>query len=154
MNNEMDIVLGWDDEIEKDGQDFVLLPEGDYNFKVTGFMRKQHNGSAKLPPCPKAELDIELSDDKGNSTVVKHSLFLHSRTEGLLSAFFIAIGQKKHGEKVRMNWNAVIGSTGRCKVAVREWTNDKGEKRQSNEIKKFYEPAAPAKFVPGQFGAG
>ena len=31
--------FGWDDEIKNDGPDFVLLPEGDYLFTVTGFER-------------------------------------------------------------------------------------------------------------------
>ena len=38
-----------------------------------------------------------------------------------------------------MNWNAVIGSKGRCKVKVRNWTSNNGNPMQSNEIAKFYE---------------
>ena len=29
--------LGWDDEIEQDGGDFILLDEGEYAFTVTKF---------------------------------------------------------------------------------------------------------------------
>jgi hypothetical protein len=127
--------LGWDDQIENDGSDFVLLPEGDYNFEVVSFERGRHNGSDKLPPCNKATVNIKVKGAEGE-TVIKHNLFLHSKTEGMLCAFFTAIGQRKHGEKVTMNWNAVPGSVGRCKVGIKKY-----EGKEYNEIKKFYEPA-------------
>ena len=53
-----------------------------------------------------------------------------------------------------MNWSKVVGSKGRCKVGVREWVSDRdGEKKQSNEIKRFYEPVEkPAQgFKAGEF---
>ncbi len=126
--------LGWDDQIENDGPEFVLLPEGDYNFEVVSFERGRHNGSEKLPPCNKAAVYIKIQGEEGE-TVIKHNLFLHSKTEGMLCAFFTAIGQRKHGEKVTMNWNAVPGSVGRCKVGIKKY-----EGKDYNEIKKFYEP--------------
>lgn len=32
----------WDSAIEKDGEEFVLLPEGKYDFEVTGFERQRY----------------------------------------------------------------------------------------------------------------
>ena len=32
-------VMGWDDVLENDGQEFIVLPEGDYTYTVTGFER-------------------------------------------------------------------------------------------------------------------
>lgn len=133
--------LDWEDQIERES-DFILAPAGDYDFVVTGVERARHEGSEKLPPCNKAIVSIKISTPEGD-VIIKHNLFLHTKTEGMLSAFFIGIGQKKHGEPLRMNWQTVPGSTGRCKVGIREWTNNNGEKIQSNEIKKFYEPTAP-----------
>lgn len=144
--------LGWDDEISKESE-FTLLPEGDYNFAVVKFNRGRHNGSAKLPACNKAELELSVDDGKGNTGTVYHNLFLHTKTEGMLSAFFVSIGQKKHGEPLKMNWNAVPGAKGRCKIFIDKWTNDRGEEFQSNKIKKFYEPqvnSAPT-FQAGKF---
>ena len=31
--------IGWEDEIENDGTQWVLLPEGDYRFQVESFER-------------------------------------------------------------------------------------------------------------------
>ncbi len=140
MSEVIERELSWDDQIQNDGPKFVILPEGDYDFEVIGFERARHQGSENLPPCNKAILTIKISGADGQSTQIKHNLFLHSKTEGLLCAFFTAIGQRKKGEKITMNWNAVPGSHGRCKVRIHEWTNQKnGEKMKRNEISKFYE---------------
>lgn len=153
MSDAMERELGWNDTIEKDS-DFILLPEGDYDFKVTKFERGRHQGSEKLPPCNKAILTLEIDSPEGTVSIT-HNLFLHSKTESMLSAFFTAIGQKKKGEKVTMNWNAVIGATGRCKVYQDSWKGDDGVERKSNKIKKFYESTNTASqqktFTAGRF---
>lgn len=141
--------LGWDDVIENDSPEFVILPEGDYDFEVIDFERGRHNGSEKLPPCNKAIVHIRIEGKEGVTTI-KHNLFLHTITEGMLCAFFTGIGQRQKGEQLRMNWNAVVGSKGRCKVGTRKWTNDEGKEMIFNEIKKFYEPEAKG-FTPGKF---
>ena len=58
---DLDRELDWNDTIEKDGDEFVLLPEGDYDFEVISFERGRHPGSEKLPPCNKATLSIKLT---------------------------------------------------------------------------------------------
>lgn len=150
--NDIGTELGWDDTIEKESADFILLPEGDYQFTVKSFERARHPGSDKLPPCNKAIIFCEIKDALGTVSISKQ-LFLHTKTEGLLSSFFSSIGQKKKGEKLQMNWASVIGATGRCKVGIRDWVSEKGETMHSNEIKRFYpndEPSAPT-FQAGGF---
>ena len=124
--------------MNRNDNEFQILPDGDYNFTVTGFERGRHQGSAKLPPCNKAIITLNVADGKGNQGTIKHNLFLHTKTEGMLCAFFTAIGQRKHGEKMRMNWSAVVGATGRCKIGIHEYTSTKtGEVLKSNKIKKI-----------------
>lgn len=166
-NQQQDRELGWDDVIQNDGFEVKpVFPEGDYKFIIVNHEKKRYEPSeyAKLPPCPMAELQVRLLSPEHGTTDVTHRLYLHTMTEGFLSQFFAAIGQKRKGEKFRMNWDEVNGSEGMCKVGIREWTNDKGERREANEIIQFY-PAeeiatkAPARaqqpakkeFVPGQF---
>ncbi len=137
MNN-MERELGWDDEIQKDGGgDFVLLPAGDYNFTVTKFERARFAGSEKMPPCNQAKLEITVHSPEHGDVVVFHNLFLHSKTEGLLSNFFAGIGLKKKGEPLKMNWPAVLGRKGRLKLEIRNYTYN-GEPRSNNQIKNFY----------------
>lgn len=149
MNQERE--LSWDDPIENDGLEFVVLSEGDYDFEVIEFERGRHPGSDKLPPCNKAVIHIRVEGKEGVS-VIRHNLFLHTKTEGMLCAFFNAIGQRAKGERITMNWNAVVGSKGKAKVGIRKWTNDEGKEMVFNEIKKFYEPEAQQTvFKPGTF---
>jgi len=145
----IDRELGWEEVIERDSP--PLLPEDDYSFTVTQFARERHNGSEKLPPCNKAVVSL-LIDSPLGKTVIKHNLFLHSKTEGFLCSFFAAIGQRKKGERATMNWNAVVGATGRAHIYVDTWTKDNGDVVESNKVKKFLEPAEPVKgFEPGRF---
>jgi hypothetical protein len=145
MNQERE--LGWDDEIEKDGSDFVLLPEGDYHFTVKKFERARYAGGDKIPACNQAKLELSIHSPEHGDQTVFHNLFLHTKTEGLLSNFFAGIGQKKKGEKLRMNWNAVIGSKGKCKLTVNKYMS-KGEERANNQVKTFY--AYEEAFPQGQ----
>ena len=140
--------LGWDDSIQKDPSEFITLPEGDYDFTVESFDRGRHNGSDKLPPCNKAILKIRITAPEGD-VIITHNLFLHTITEGMLSAFFESIGQKKKGETIRMNWGAVPGAKGRLKLGIRHYQKE-GENRTINEIKKFYPKEAP-KYKAGSF---
>lgn len=141
--------LGWDDEISREGGEFLLLPEGDYNFVVESYERARHPGSDKLPACNKAILHLRVTAPEGEIHL-EHNLFLHQRTEGFLSEFFTSIGLKKPGEPLRMNWNQVLGCTGRLKLGVHTWRTKDGEERKSNQVKKFY-PKAASNFTPGKF---
>lgn len=151
MNNERE--LNWDDQIENEGQEFVLFPEGSYDFEVTAFERTRYNGGDKIPPCNQATLTVKITAPDGKSTSLKSNLLLHSKVEWKLCEFFTSIGQRKKGEKVSMNWNAVIGSRGRCEVGVRNWKKDDGTPMQNNEIKKYLEPVEGQQTGP-QWKAG
>lgn len=146
--------LGWDDEISNDGTGaFEGVPPGTYPFEIVDLRRGQHQAKAggKLPNCPKAELKVRIRLPNGDQTDIGHNLFLHSRCEGMLCQFFLAIGHRKHGEPLRPDWSRVVGSQGWCKVTIRDWTNSNGDKRQSNDIKSFLDPdkAPQGQAFPG-----
>lgn len=146
--------FGWDDTISNDSPEFVLLEPGEYEFWVAGFERARFNGSAKLPPCNQAIVEVKIMSPEGVEVTIKHSLFLHSKCEGLLCAFFTSIGQRKHGEPLKMNWPQIVQSSGFCKVGVREYTNKQGEQRKANFIERFLEPNpgdSTPKWTAGKF---
>ncbi|MCC9692957.1 hypothetical protein HK253_00735 [Streptococcus agalactiae] len=126
-NNNFEREFGWDDTIQEDAKEFIKLQPGDYVFTVTDFERARHTPNpqnpGKLPACNKAVISLEIETDEGVASL-KHNLFLHSSTEGMLSAFFGAIGQKKHGEPLKMNWNTVVGATGVCSVKNRTYNDN------------------------------
>lgn len=152
MNNEFERELGWDDTIIKEGEEFPLIPEGDYEFIVEKFERSRFNGSAKMPPCNQAKLTIKVFNSQVETHII-HTLLLHTKTEWALSQFFTSIGQKRKGEPLRMDWNRVFGASGKCEVIVNEYTDKNGVKRKNNRIYKFLEPTA-AQPMMGQYTAG
>ena len=113
--------MDWDDAIENDGQEFIILPEGDYNFTVTDFERGRF---------PKTEDGIAS---------IRTDLILNRVVEFRISAFFRCIGQKKHGERLVMDWNKVVGSRGRAHFKPRTYTDRDGNERQANDVDRFYD---------------
>ena len=143
MTNKKDTnIFDWDSAIEDDGQGFVLLEEGDYDFTVTGFERGQHNGSAKVPPCPKALLTLSVETPTGVAEI-KENLILYKTMEWKLSSFFRSIGMKKHGERLVMDWGRVLGAQGRAHIIQREYVGNDGTTKKTNGVGYFMD------FIPG-----
>lgn len=136
--------FSWDDMINNEST-FTLVEEGDYDFKVMKVERGRHGGSAKLPACPKVTLTLAILDDSGSElTSLTHNIYMHSSVEGLISAFLLSVGLKKHGEPVRLTeFEKAPGRVGKCHVYKDKWTNDRGEEKENNKIKYFLD-AAPA----------
>lgn len=153
MNNDFERELGWDDTISKEGEDFPLLPAGDYDFIVEKFERGRFNGSTKMPACNQAKLTLKVFNTMMETHIVE-TLMLHTKTEWKLSQFFTSIGQKKKGEPLRMDWNRVIGASGKCKVIVNTYKNNNGQDKTNNRIDKFYaheEVKQANSYTPGSF---
>jgi len=144
MAEKLDRELSWDDTVDANADEFTLLEPGEYDFQVLGFERARFPGSPKLPPCPQAKVKLLI-----NGVKMEHNLFLHSKCEGLICAFFKAIGARKSGERLQMDWNKIAGATGRCQVGIRKWTGKDGTEKESNDISKFM-PAEEVASVPVQ----
>ena len=134
--NENNMIMDWNDSIESDGTEYILLPEGDYNFEVINFERGRFPGSAKIPACNKASIVVQVNTKDGVATV-KFDLLLYRTLEWRISGFFRSIGQKKHGEKLTMDWNKVVGSKGRAHFKQRTYVNNQGEEKSINDIAYF-----------------
>ena len=129
-------MMDWNDTIESDGLEFVLLPDGEYNFAVTNFERGRFPGGPKIPACNKATITVQV-DSKEGVAIVKLDLFLYRSLEWRISGFFRCIGQKIHGEKLTMDWSKVIGSKGRAYFKQRTYTDNQGEERTINDLDRF-----------------
>lgn len=128
--------LDWNDEISGESSATSTLIDGEYNFTVKNMRRERFNGSDKLDPCNKAVLTLEVETEKGNVNVTT-DLMLSKRLEFKLVQFFTSIGQMKPGEKMRMNWNAVVGSKGRALFKPRTFTNRFGTDTTVNAVEKY-----------------
>jgi hypothetical protein len=136
IENNKDLLIDWDDTIETDGQEFILLPDGEYNYKVTNFERGRFPGGPKVPACNKAIITLQVETPEGIA-IVKFDLLLYRTLEWRISDFFRSIGQKKHGEKLTMDWNKVIGARGRAYFKQRSYTTQYGDERKTNDVDKF-----------------
>ena len=130
--------LDWDSVIENDGQEFIILPEGDYVFTVVDFERGRFPGSAKIQPCNKAVLTLRVDTPDGVANI-RTDLILSKLLEWRLSAFFRCIGQKKQGERLVMNWGKVIGSRGYAHFKPRTYIDKDGNEKTANDVDKFYD---------------
>lgn len=136
------IEYSWDDEILNESGEFTLLPDGDYDFTIKKVERARHGGSDKIPPCNMAKITFIIwgAEDK---TEITENFYLCNKFEWKLSALFLAIGMKKHGEPLKMNWNAVPESKGKCRVCIdtyykKDDDRTKPPQNKSNKIKKLY----------------
>lgn len=134
QNFQQDHELSWDDTIQNDSTDPVVLEPGDYIFEVEKFERARYTPgpSSKLPACNMAKLTLKIASEKGTAIVI-NNLYLHTSTEGLLSAFFASIGQKVKGAPLQMNWNMVTGAKGAVKIKNRTYKDN-----TYNDVDRFY----------------
>ena len=131
---------GWDDEIQNEAS-FLVLEPGIYRFKITGFTRERYSGGEKIPPCNRANLEMTVYDKEGRSTTIKESLFLIERMEWKLSQFFLGLGLKKHGEKVKMQFDKILGREGMCHVIKQTYVSkNDGQERETNRIDEYLDP--------------
>lgn len=140
-NYQQEHELDWDGEIRQDAQEFVLLPNGDYEFTIESVERARFSGSEKMPACNMAKVKLLFNTQQGSAYIV-HQLLLHTKVEWKLSEFFASIGLKKKDQPLKMTWN-IVGYKGKCKIGRREYKGN-----QYNEIKKFY--SAEENSLPNQ----
>ena len=129
-----DVNFGWNDFIADDGneqEELIVLPEGDYDFKVVEFTRAKSKAGANM-----AKLMYRVETDKGTALIHEY-IVLTSKQEWKISAFFRCIGQKKRGERVAMDWSKVQGATGRAHVIVEPYTKADGSEGKSNKVSRY-----------------
>lgn len=132
-----DGALDWNSTIEAESS-FIVLPEGDYPFTIEKMERSRHNGSEKIPACPKAIVHFAVTAPDGKVVHVQENYLLHTKMEWKLSELFAAIGMKAKGEKAQMQWNNIIGKSGVCKLMINEYEDKNGNERENNKIDKLY----------------
>ena len=159
MANTEEKILGWDDEIQNDGEysgeETTVLPDGKYPFEVIKTEQAWYDGSAKIPACNMAKVFLRIDGGELGKALCVENIYLLERLEWKAAAFLRSIGLKKHGEPIA--WRQLVhcdGETGRCQIYVDEYVGKDGTKKQSNKIKNFFdkEEQAPKKaYKKGDF---
>ena len=129
--------FGWDDEITEEGSPFELFPDGDYEFTISKVERARYEGSQKMPPCNMAKVTFTIWGADRSIDVIEN-FYLNTKNEWKISALYLAIGLKRHGEPVKMQWGAVAGRRSKCNLEINNYKDKNGNPAQNNRIKKFY----------------
>ena len=124
--------FNWDGTIEVESGEFILLPEGEYDFRVTQLDKTTSNKTS----APMAVVHLRIEHD-GGETTLKDYLVLSRQAEWKLCSFFRAIGLKKSGEPFVMNWNLVEGRSGRAKIKQEKYSKKDGGEGISNKVDSY-----------------
>lgn len=153
MTQDINDIIGWDQPLPDVQQDEALILEpGIYTFEVKSYERKIFGDSSKMAGIPYAEMKLMLFADNGVG-FAKVNFPMKRNWIWKLRQLFQSCGfAVKQGQDFVPQWNLLIGSGGKCEVEPRTWINGKGEKLQSNDVKKFLMPVAEDD-VPNDFDA-
>ena len=159
MANTEEKVLGWDDQIQNDGEysgeENVVLPEGNYDFEVIKTEQAWFDGSSKIPACNMAKVFLRIDGGELGKALCVENIYLLEGLEWKASAFLRSLGLKKHGEPIA--WRQLVhcdGERGRCRIYVDGYKGRDGDVKKSNKVKSFFdkEEQAPKKsFTRGAF---
>ena len=139
--------MAWDDTIGTDSAKPSILEDGDYDFEVMSLEKGSFPGSQKISPCPKAMLTLGVTTSEG-TVKVRTDILLSRTLEWKISEFFRCIGEKKHGEKIVMNWDKVVGAKGRAHFKPREYVTQAGDTRKVNDVDHYLDPVESQPDVP------
>lgn len=130
-NQNMERELGWEDEIVNDGQEYIDIPDGEYDFLVESIDLGRFQGSAKIPSCKQVKITLVIEVPGIGPASISTNLILHSILEWKVSEFFASIGLKQKGTPFKMRWN-IQGAKGRCKISHRMHDG-----KTYNDVKRF-----------------
>lgn len=141
--------IGWDDEIdvskvsenrEKPQEDFVILPEGTYNFRIVKFERGSFAGSAKVPACNKVTIGVVLDGGEKGLGYSSCNFFMVDNQLWKIFQFLDSIGLHQEGS-VSIPWSKVqegVGSLGgKCRTSNREYNG-----KTYTDVKSWLKPVA------------
>ena len=80
-------VLGWDDEIQNDGEysgeESVVLPEGSYDFEVIKTEQAWYDGSTKIPACNMAKVFLRVDGGELGKALCVENIYLLERLSAM-----------------------------------------------------------------------
>ena len=136
MTNIDNSVMDWNDVIEDDGQEYVLLLKRIITSLLLILKKEDSLVVQKFLLQIKKQNQFKFFSEMGVASM-KFDLILSKALTWKLSAFFRSIGQKKRGEKITMDWNKVLGAKGRAHIKQKVYTNQSDEEKNINDLDYF-----------------
>lgn len=141
-----DEVFGWDDEVDATATapEYVVLEPGLYSFTVQKFERKRFNGSAKMPPCAMAELQLQCTNGKQIGNVFVRLYLCRSQAWKINELFKCCslLDEEDDGlTNTHYPWDKVVGARGVVKIKQREYNG-----KTYNDVESFLSVSEQAKI--------
>lgn len=140
-----------DERISYDGADFSTIPDGVWPFTVKAVSIVNYKGGKNIPPCNAARVTLRVGYG-ADMTDVSDNIYLYVDDNGNsnwnIAAFYRAIGYKRHGEEVQMNWSPefLVGKRGWCET---EQTEGREKDVVFMNVRRYIDPEdAPADGMP------
>ena len=130
--------MDWDSEIPSDQgrAEFVTLPTGtECGFVIAKFSRDRSKAGD-----PMAKIELICTAEDGRRAYVHENLTLSPNAIFRVRKFGVAIGHLRANEPGRIDWDNVIGATGRCRMGVEPWKRRDGTEAESNKVKDWLAP--------------
>ena len=130
--------LDWDSTIDQDEQQYVVIPEGDYDFVVDHIDRTfVGDNSEKYRGAKMATVYMNIQVPGQDAVTLRENFILHSNFAWKIGSLLVSTGLKKKGEPIQGNyWSKLPGTRGRCQIVQNKGNNG----NTYNNIKVFYAP--------------
>lgn len=131
--------LDWDSTIDQDEQQYVVIPEGDYDFIVDSVEKSfVGDNSEKYRGMKMAIVHLNIQVPDMGEVPMRENFILHSNFAWKIGSLLVSTGLKKKGESIQGSyWNKLPGARGRCKVGQTASKNN--PERKFNSVQTFYE---------------
>lgn len=127
------------------GGNYVLLPEGDYDFTVVDLKESRHqNVGGKVGNCKQVNPVFRLTNPEDGSAVdiSNYNLYMWNSRGclGMIAQYYDSIGLHKKGDPIRFDWTKDhhIGKTGRLQIKHENYKKKDGTDGTSMKISKLY----------------
>ena len=129
--------LDWDSTIEKDENEFHLIPAGDYDFVVDHIDRTFVGDNSDYKGAKMATVFMNVQVPGQDEVSIRENFILHSNFAWKIGSLLVSTGLKKKGEPITGNyWSKLPGTRGRCQIVQNKAKNG----NTYNNVKTFYAP--------------
>lgn len=129
--------LDWDSTIEKDENEFQLIPAGDYDFVVDHIDRTYVGDNSDYKGAKMATVFMNVQIPGQDEVSIRENFILHSNFAWKIGSLLVSTGLKKKGEPITGNyWSKLPGTRGRCQIVQ----NKAKSGNTYNNVKTFYAP--------------
>lgn len=135
-------MLGFDTPVVAEVNEFALLPEGKYPFKIVDVEKGYtDNPDSKIPVnTPRAIITLECDGGEVGKNKVRLYLFWTQNMMWKVAEVFISVGLTKPKETFVPNPDLLLGTSGVVELLQESYTKD-GQERTRNTIKRCLPPA-------------